>query len=232
MIIAIIPVLNQNHYTNNILYRISKNIVKPDKVLLIDDGSTENVKEIVRRYQKQVDIRYKRNKKTIGVNSSWNLGLKLCEEYNPDYVSILNNDLVLNHYFFKKIIGTYEKYPKAGIVCPNTVKKASMVKLDDASGVEAIRMGGSREGWAFTLKYDIYKKAGPIPVNRFKQFCGDDYMFFMSRRQGYLNLKMKNNLIYHYKNTTLKNELPGWKGQILRKEKFEFNKWKKEYLKK
>jgi GT2 family glycosyltransferase len=207
---------------------MSNNIVKPDKIILIDDGSTENVKAIIHRYIKKLNIEYVRNNKPGGVNSAWNQGLELSKKYNPDYVSILNNDLILNHYFFKKIIDVFNKFPKAGIVCPNTIKKA-YIDYDDASPIDVIRMT-NREGWAFTLKYEIYKKAGPIPTNIFKQFCGDDYFFFMSRYLGYINLKIKNNIIYHHKNTTLKSEIPDWKGGLLQQEKLKYNKWKKEYI--
>ena len=76
MITLIVPVYNQLAITDKFFYYVSKNIVLPEKIILIDDNSTENIKSLVKKYNK-LPIEYVKHESNMGVNFSWNEGIKL-----------------------------------------------------------------------------------------------------------------------------------------------------------
>ena len=82
----------------------------------IDNGSVEPINELSTSY-KNLKIRYIRFDENIGVNPAWNLGIMKAK---TPYVSILNNDLLVNNYFFKRISETMSD-DNVGVCVPNTI---------------------------------------------------------------------------------------------------------------
>lgn len=183
---------NQITYTDQLLNNILQNEVLPQKIILIDDCSVENVRKLTKKYKNKLPLEYIRHSTNLGVNYSWNEGMK---KTTTEMVSILNNDIVINKFFFKKIIDAYNSNSKWGIICPKTISKLKNVIAVDKPVV--LKNMGKREGWAWTARMSFIKKIEPIP-SFLRTYCGDDYMFFCARSLGYSCLKMMNNAIYHY----------------------------------
>ena len=91
---VIIPVLNESEYTDSLLRDISENSVIPDRIIVINNGSTDATGAVVENYKSILPVEIINNETNIGVNASWNLGIKMA---TADLVSILNNDLSLIH---------------------------------------------------------------------------------------------------------------------------------------
>ena len=216
MITVVVPVYNNMKITDEFLSRVCKNTVLPTEIILIDNGSTCKYFKLVRKY-KQLNITHIRKKTNEGVNSAWNDGIRLCK---TPYLSILNDDILLNKYFFQKVIDSMSD-PKIGIVVPLTVKsKKTIEKSSDVPVV--LKKIKKREGWAFTIRKSVADQFDPIPKD-LKTYCGDDYLFYNVRGLGYKIVKMSNNFIFHYgsvtvlkvwsdKKTSRKKEKEIWKG--------------------
>lgn len=209
MITVVIPVHNQSNLTKDLLRNIANNVVQPKKIILIDNNSSENIDSVIKKYN---NIQYIKQPKNYGVNHAWNLGIKLA---NTKFVSVLNNDIVINKYFFKKIIECFNLDNKIGIVCGKTIKIMKNIKLTDDSSVKIGTMK-KREGWAYTIRKELANKIKPIP-KRFKIYCGDDYLFFWTRKLGYKTIKILNNYLYHYGNKTTSKDFQ--RGSLRRYEK-------------
>jgi GT2 family glycosyltransferase len=134
----------------------------------------------------------------MGVNFSWNEGIKLSK---TKYISIFNNDILINRYFFKKIIETFELNNKFGIVCGKTINRSKNIKLTDDSPPQTQRMR-KREGWAFTIRKEMSDLIPDIP-KELKIYCGDDYLFFYCSLLGYVPIKILNNYLFHYGSLTV-----------------------------
>lgn len=221
MITVVIPTLNQNNYTDQLLFFISNNLVLPKEIILIDDGGNTEYKDLLKKYE-NLKIKFIKHDKTLGVNYSWNEGISLSK---TPIISVINNDLVISNYFFKKIIESYNK-ENWGIVCPKTISRSKNVKLTNDDEVILEKMG-KREGWCWTVRSEFIKNIDPIP-SFLRTYCGDDYIFLMSKIKKYPIFKMMNNYIFHYGSGTV-SVTKECNGERIREKKL-WNNFKKDKL--
>lgn len=203
MITAIIPVFNNIQITKEFFDTISYNTIQPKEIILIDNGSVDKYYKLVNNY-KHLNINYIRHETNVGVNAAWNEGIKIS---TTPYLSILNNDLLLNKYFFQKLIETFEKYSDVGIVIPSIVKTNKNIihnSKDELIGITDIKR---RNGCAFTIRKEITDKIPPIP-KILKTYCGDDYLFKRTLELGYRTVRMNKNFVYHYGGATVNKVWP------------------------
>ena len=117
MISVVIPVLNQLFLTNKLLDYISNNTVKPVEIFLIDNNSTEDIQIVVSSHP-DLNIIYMKQKRNIGVNAAWNIGIQLAK---GNFLSILNNDIIIPKFFFEYIEELMTRRLEVGICVPNTI---------------------------------------------------------------------------------------------------------------
>lgn len=194
---VIMPVYNEIQLTDDIFQNIYDNSMKPKTIFLIDNSDQDNYLPLVDKYQNKLNIKYLKQKENIGVNASWNLGFSLV---TSPYISVLNNDLILNKYFFEMIFDSFQSDDKIGILVPNTIdsKKLKITKENPI-----INDLAKREGWAYTIRRSCLYQLVPIP-KEFRTFFGDDYLFQGCLKRGYRVCKIMNNPIYHYGSVTVK----------------------------
>lgn len=204
MITVVVPVLNQMQITDKFLGYIAENVVLPEEIILIDNGSTERIGRLVKKYGKFGKLkmlRFIRHEKNTGVNAAWNEGIKLAR---TPLISILNNDIILNKYFFKKIIEASQVSEKYGIFCATSAKKIGQVAKSDDVKVEIANMG-KREGWAFTIRKEITDRLPPIPPD-LRTYCGDDFLYYGTRTVlGFQAVRITNNYIFHLGGRTIRS---------------------------
>ena len=202
MITVIIPFINLSNLTNDLLDSISNNDVKPDEIILIDNGSTEDIYNLVVKTHSNLPIRYIRLEENIGVNPAWNLGVK---EAKGDIVSILNNDILINKYFFRFVTDAM-KDDTIGMVVPVSSTKDKNI-INELVEYESpiFEDMKARQGWAMTLRKDIYNKIGGIPET-LKIYSGDCYLFDACVWLGYKCYYITNNKIFHHQHSTLQDQ--------------------------
>lgn len=200
MITVVIPMLNQIKYTTILLDSISNNVVRPERIIIIDDGGSDNLEPLTKRYV-NLNLEIIRHNETKGVNYSWNEGVS---KTNTELVSVLNNDIIVNPLFFKKILEAHKQSESWGIVCPFTVDNENL-----SYNKERVRLKSmvKREGWAWTARMSFMKRVKPIP-SILKTHFGDDYIFYCAKKLGYNTFKIMNNEIYHYASKTLLTTTP------------------------
>ena len=222
MLDVVIPILNYSSYTRSILLDILNNSIHPKTIFIINNNSSDDSVKIVESFKSYLNIKLLNLRKNIGVNSSWNIGLRLS---TSNYISILNNDLVLNKNFFYNIIETFNRHTNCGMLCPKTLqpfndeydytKDIQRVKNYNFAGVCKTYPVPWRQGWAFTVRQE-YKQYLKIPKELFN-YCGDDYHFLVLSQMKKSILLMEENIIFHY------NAITG-RGTRLRDKMFEDNK--------
>lgn len=193
---VIIPVLNLDFFTKQLLTNILDNTVQPDNIFIIDNGSNDNTRDVCFYFSQYLPIIYLPQETNIGVNPSWNLGFS---KTAANLISVLNNDIVISTRFFEKVKETFSNNPLCGIAVPNTIPLNSDIIENHHNNTETLI---DREGWAFTIKKEIIDQSGPIP-EEFKIFFGDDFLFKAAKDQGYECYKMIDNKIHHFLSQTV-----------------------------
>jgi len=185
---VIIPVIHPD-LCNSVIQSMEFNTVLPSKVIIIDNTKDRSYKP----ESKQFPI-YTFHSQTGYVNESWNVGITKVD-ITCDYVSILNDDIFLNSWYFQRIIETFEAYEDCGVACPKTV--TNIVEMGKGKGRRRITMMKKREGWAMTLRKDVLDKIPPIPDYRVEIFHGDDWFWYNTNTKGYHWYKDLGNVIWH-----------------------------------
>jgi hypothetical protein len=167
---------------------MQKNTVLPQRVILIDNTGIHGYGPTSDKFQ--IDV----YKSVSGrVNESWNLGVSLVD-IQADYVSILNDDVILNKWFFQRVLETFISRKDCGVACPVSVGSLEEMK----KGKRRIKKMGKREGFAFTFKKVYLDAIAPIPIHRVETFHGDDWYWYWTNIRGQKWYKDLGNVIFHH----------------------------------
>lgn len=83
-----IPTFNRADLLDQALQSVAHQTVKPYDVLIVDNASTDNTAEIIKKYERY-GFRYIRNETNVGMVENWNVGIRNAK---GEYISFLHND--------------------------------------------------------------------------------------------------------------------------------------------
>lgn len=205
----VIPVVSCK-YIGALLDCIAANTVLPHLVLIIDNSSGRLPPVPLVPLSKQA-VETLLADPPLGVNASWNYGIKAMLEHGMDLISIFNDDIEIERFFFEKLLSAAERYTKAGAFCPYTTRHREALKtpspIMDAKCYEMAK----REGWAFTLRASVARRLPEIPV-QLRTFCGDDWLMIHCKKLGHPWYRMVNNRCFHHVGGTVRNS--GLRGDL------------------
>jgi len=192
---VIIPVINVDLMVK-LLESVYKNTLLPKRIIIINNSNnfTGDLfgRSIVHYEGLGIDI-HTCYSKTGLCNESINLGITELSK-DCDYVSILNDDVVLTKQFFQRNLELLQD-KDCGASCPLTVHSMDELKI----GKVDKRVMKRREGWALTIKKEVLDKIPLFPSERIATFHWDDWIWFHTCRD--LNLywlKDRGNMVFHH----------------------------------
>jgi len=160
------------------------------KVLIIDNNSKDNTKQIIGDYienakretrnTKPVDINFIQNESNVGFAAGHNQGIRLTD---GEYVMLLNQDAILTPNFLSEAIKVLEKDKKIAALQPKVLKydfKANRPKnIFDTTGLLMLknrrilnRGQGQKDEGQFNQQEEIFGADGAVPVYRRKALEG------------------------------------------------------------
>ncbi|EEF60314.1 glycosyltransferase family 2 protein [Pedosphaera parvula] len=96
-IITVIPVFNGEKFILQTLESVAAQRLKPDRVIVIDNCSTDGTEKIVKEFT-GIKCEWQRNATNLGLFGNCNRALEFCEE--TDYLHILHaDDLIVPEYY-------------------------------------------------------------------------------------------------------------------------------------
>ena len=101
-----IPVFNGARFIAATLQSLANQTMKPDRVVVIDDCSTDQTEEIVRNF-KGLNIQWAPNPKNVGLFPNHNVALRLAEQ--TEFLHILHADDTILPTFFETLVPLIEK---------------------------------------------------------------------------------------------------------------------------
>jgi len=115
MIYLVIPVFNRCHLTRRCLQSLSKQNYVNFKVIVVDDGSTDDTQTVIKSDFPEVTI-------LTGDGNLWwteatNVGIRYAinnlNASDDDFVLTLNNDTEVNESYLQSLVDVSQKYPNA-----------------------------------------------------------------------------------------------------------------------
>lgn len=131
-ITTVIPVYNGEKYILETLRSLAAQTRRPDRVVIVDDGSKDRTEQIVRDFA-ELKCEWRPNERNLGLFPNHNSALRFASE--TDYFHILHsNDLVLPT-FFESLVPLIEKAPGFALAYSGHV-------FIEENGQETERKGG------------------------------------------------------------------------------------------
>lgn len=112
-----IPTYNRADLLKDTLDSVARQTVKPYEVLVIDNASTDNTEELVRKY-KQYGIRYIRHEKNIGMAENFNACVDLAQS---EYFTILPSDDLIAPTWYEEWTRVIKKHDAVLYTSPITI---------------------------------------------------------------------------------------------------------------
>jgi glycosyltransferase involved in cell wall biosynthesis len=107
-ITTVIPVYNGEKYIAETLESLARQTRRPDRVIAVDDGSTDRTEEIVRTFS-GIKCEWAPNPRNLGLFPNHNSALRFCGE--TKFFHILHSDDTISPDFFEKLIPLIENAP-------------------------------------------------------------------------------------------------------------------------
>ena len=130
--VIVTPVKNEGVIFSSLVQSMASQTLKPVLWVIVDDGSTDNTPEIIRKAQEEynwiLSIQMNSSKRDLGlhiasvIRTGFDFAIEYCKKNRVDY-SYLGNvdgDLTLEHTFFANLIKEFEKDPELGIASGGT----------------------------------------------------------------------------------------------------------------
>jgi len=195
--IIVTPVKNEGVNFSDLVQSMVTQTLKPILWVIVDDGSTDNTPEIIRRAQEEynwiLSIRMSSSKRDIGlhiasvIRKGFDFAIEYCKKNGVDY-SYLGNvdgDLTLEHTFFENLLKEFEKNPKLGIAGGGTkcIIGDRVVYVNEMSVNEP-------SGGHMLIKRDCYKDCGGIPLS----YSWDSVLKAKARLRGWRTQRFEENI--------------------------------------
>lgn len=186
------------------------NQVRPEQVIIVDNGSTDGSREFLER--KYPGIKLIKNDRNTGFCHAHNQGIL---QSAARHVLLLNFDVVLTAGFLEQMINSIESDPRVGMVSGKLLKQVAgrPSELIDSTGIEMpyyfMRPRGENErdngGYDAPEQRDIFGPCGAAPLYRREMLedikCREEYF-----DEDYFNYVEDVDLAW-------RAQLRGWKGR-------------------
>jgi GT2 family glycosyltransferase len=134
----VIPIHNGIDYTMECLDSLKKIEYPNYEIIIVDDGSTDESKEIIS--QKYPGVKILKGNGNLWWSGSMNLGIKEALDHGAEYILALNNDNVVSKDFLNVLIQYADEHPKS-IVGSKVYFIDQLLKIRYAGGYIDWKMG-------------------------------------------------------------------------------------------
>ena len=213
LISIIVPAYNRADEIEEFLSSFEKQSVKNFEVIIVDDGSTDNLKEVIEKYQKKLQINYyfQQNR---GPGSARNLGMS---KANGDIFVFIDSDCTVPKNYIENLQNHLSQNDFDAFGGPDTYKEnfSSFLKAVNYAMTSFIGTGGTRGAKKSVAKYyprsfnmgikkEVYQKIGGMGKLRH----GQDMDFSNRIYQAGFKVKyLSDVIVYHKRRTSLKKFL-------------------------
>ncbi len=213
----ITPNYNGEKYLEEYFQSLTPQKQHIDEVIIIDNNSKDNSKQIIQKYQEKLNIQLIENNTNTGFAKACNQGIQKAKN---EYLLLLNNDIKLEKNAIKTLIETIQENPKTFSVMSKMIQYHQPNLIDTAGDEYTIltytqKKGNNTNKEKYNKKREIfsscagaalYKKSiieqiGPFDENFFA-YVEDIDLSYRAQIQGYHNIYQPESIVYHHGSAT------------------------------
>ena len=171
MISVIVPVYNSAKNLETCLFSLVNQTIKDLEIIIIDDASTDNSKEIIENFaNKYKNIKVHYNSKNLGAGATRNVGLSIA---TGKYIGFVDSDDYVNGTMYEYMIDEAVKYDLPDIV----ITGLKFVKNDDYA-LKDLSFASQRKSYKINDKINYMCDVSPSVCNKiFKRDLIGNYRF-------------------------------------------------------
>jgi len=222
-------VLNWNNYPDTLacLASLQEMMSPPHRVLIVDNGSSDDSEKIIRSHYPDLD--FLQTGRNLGYAGGNNVGIRYALAQGADYVCILNNDVTVEPDFLGHLLSAIQHQPAVGIVTPLIAEKmdagrvwalgsavdrrtAIVSRQHAGEPVSSWRQRGSFDvdiasGAAMVAKRDVFERVGLLDESYFLYYEEVDWCL-TARKAGYRILCVPSSVVWHQVSAALGTTSP------------------------
>lgn len=202
IISVIIPAYNSAVYLSEAIESVLQQTVPPQEIIVVDDGSTDNTRSVVKKFMDDVQYVYQEN---AGVATARNKGLDISKGDLITFIDAddiwLKNKTELQLELFQQnpqlemIIGFLQRVQK------NCTEDSFKVFDRDGSGIFVLSLGST------LIRREVFRKVGCFDE---EMRLSEDLDWFLRAREAGINVEVQEDVVQLYRqhdSNTTKNRL-------------------------
>ncbi len=192
-ILISVPVLCHGHIFDECM---SSLIYQNLDILIGDNGSSDDVKRIIEKYESKENVKVIRETENIYVNPIWNKFMAYFLEHKEyDYLIILNSDLILQKNWADVCKNYWSVFPDEILIPKNISDKNLLYREENTSITPAQEVHSGTAGVFITMNRKQCEMVFPIPEEILVWFA--DNFIYETLRSFYKTVIPDNLLSYH-----------------------------------
>lgn len=113
---VLLPTYNYAHYLDQTIPSVLNQTFKEFELIIVDNHSTDNTTEVVKKYLNDPRVCYYRNEKNLGLVGNWNR----CLQYpSTEYIKFICADDMIHPEMLAKFYEIMERYPSVNLITCN-----------------------------------------------------------------------------------------------------------------
>lgn len=190
---------NESKNIIDTLSSLRQQTIKPTKVVIVDDASTDNTFEIVNQIAESNWVVLKRennNERYSSIVNAMKIATTLLDD-NFDYLMILDGDTILEPRYVEKIIEKFKQIPRLGVAGGNLILKSNNKEIQTS---DTTIVFGSNRIYSKKCWYDI-NEGKNMKVN---SFAWDPEHSLRAKNRGYQVERFNDAISYSIRAPSLK----------------------------
>jgi glycosyltransferase involved in cell wall biosynthesis len=142
--IIITPAHNEEDFIENTIKSVICQTVKPEKWVIVSDGSTDRTDEIIKSYLKEYDwIEYvrlpeHRDRQFAAKVTAFNSGYDKIKNFNYQIIGNLDADITFDSDYFEFLLGKFYEFPELGVAGTPFVEGNVRISSHDLSDLRHV----------------------------------------------------------------------------------------------
>lgn len=227
-------ILNYKTYkdTINLVKKLSEENLGNSYILVVDNASPNNsFNEIVAAVGSFDNVEVIASPENGGFAKGNNFGLRYAKKYNPEYVCIINNDVMFSMKTIENLCSWYERLPNVAFIAPRQILpngkealfrnmdvptiwtdlslynpfKRSLHYYDENCEIKGVNEIGLIPGAFIFTKFSIFESMGFFDEDTFL-FCEERFIAKKAQLKGLKSYIILGETYLHAHSATIKNE--------------------------